>query len=257
MKKILFLSLFVLCALFISGCHQTYLNKGSFGSFKRSLNTKSYGYKIIEDPTGSAPTPLVERFEVRHGDCGWSGGWSDCSNDRERSELSGTKDNYSGSEYWYGWHIYIPPDWNNIYPTKTALGQFHQSGGSRPAFMFQNRDGGYWVDRNFGNSYGDEKIIKKEDFIGKWNKIEIHAKWNKKDGFFIVYVNGEKKYDFKGTTKDEQAVYFKYGIYRSFMTRYLKGRYEVVFGDAPKIVPTQIALYSNVKRSKAREGLLP
>ena len=52
-------------------------------------------------------------------------GWNDCEKDRERSELSSKNNNYPGNEYWYGWFIYFPEDYPNIYPTKTALGQLH------------------------------------------------------------------------------------------------------------------------------------
>ena len=75
------------------------LNRGSFGEFKKSLNTKQYGYAIVEDFTGNAPTPFIEKFEVRPGDCAADIGWSDCAKDRERSELSGPKDNYRSTEY--------------------------------------------------------------------------------------------------------------------------------------------------------------
>lgn len=64
-----------------------YLDRGEFGVFLRSLNVKPYGYTVIVDPTGNAPSRLIERFEVRPGDCHFSGGWSDCRSDRERSEL--------------------------------------------------------------------------------------------------------------------------------------------------------------------------
>ena len=45
------------------------VDRGDFGSFKRLLNDRPYGYRVVEDPTGSAPTRRVERFEVRPGDC--------------------------------------------------------------------------------------------------------------------------------------------------------------------------------------------
>ncbi len=63
------------------------LNRGTFGPFIRSLNVKSYGYELIDDPTGDAPSKQVERFEARSGDCHFNGRWSDCERNRERSEL--------------------------------------------------------------------------------------------------------------------------------------------------------------------------
>ena len=120
--------------------------RGSFGPFVRSLNDTAHGYTVIDDPTGSAPTPQVERFEVRPGDCGANRGWNDCTSDRERSELSerGGR-NPVGSTWWYGWSLYVPADTPNVYPTKLALGQFHQEG-SHVVWMFQNDGGGYHLD---------------------------------------------------------------------------------------------------------------
>lgn len=247
MKLKIFTSFLLVSVVILGGCQS--VSRGSFGEFTRSLNTKTYGYEVIEDFTGTAPTAFIEKFEVRPGDCSGDGGWSDCDNDRERSELSGPKDNYRGTEYWYGWSLYIPQDYPNIYPTKTALGQFHQKDGP-PAFMFQNYGGGYWIDRNFGYTTNQFQLISEEDLKGKWHRIEVHAKWHNADGFFIIYVDGVEKWKFEGQTISEQAVLFKYGVYRTFMTRY-KSRYGV------DEVPSQTAYFSNVKRANTREGLLP
>lgn len=245
MKLIISLCLLI-CTVVLSGC-QT-VSRGTFGHFERSLNTTKYGYAIVEDFTGEASSKLIERFEVRPGDCSrGTGGWSDCANDRERSELSGPKNNYRGNEYWYGWSIYVPDDYPNVYPTKTALGQFHQENGP-PAFMFQNYSGGYWIDRNFGSTSHEVLLISKEDFKGKWHKIEVNAKWHASNGFFVVYINGVEKWKFEGKTISEQAVFFKYGVYRSFLQRYkLANRVDEV--------PAQTVYFANVKRAKSRVAL--
>ena len=140
------------------------MDRGSFGPFSRSLNTTSHGYQIVEDPTGEAPTALVERFEVRPGDCGVNSGWNDCATDRERSELSQKGDrNPAGSTYWYGWSIFVPNDYVNVYPTKVALGQFHQEK-SHVVWMFQNSSGGYWLDDQvFGYTRAYHSLIGEKD----------------------------------------------------------------------------------------------
>ncbi|MBC8159141.1 MAG: heparin lyase I family protein [Alphaproteobacteria bacterium] len=232
----------------LSAC-QT-VDRGSFGAFKRSLNTTSHGYAVVEDPTGSAPTKSVERFEVRPGDCGSSGGWSDCEKDRERSELGeSSKSATRGSSKWYGWSFFVPEDYVNIYPTKVALGQFHQDK-SHVVWMFQNASGGYHLDDQvLGSSRMNYKLIDEKDLRGKWHHIEVHAKWAKKDdGFFKVWVNGEQKVDYSGQTMTATATYFKYGIYRSYMSRYK---------DAKGVdeVPGQVVYYANVRRASEKEGL--
>ena len=88
--------------------------KGLGWRFERSLRVgaKKHGYQVV-----SAPYHPVrygqnsEKFEVRPGDCSRSteGGWDDCKNDRERSELSQRGNTQKeGDEYWYRWSIYIP-----------------------------------------------------------------------------------------------------------------------------------------------------
>lgn len=228
------------------------IDRGNFGPFMRSLNTKSYGYSVLEDPTKSAPVNMIEVFEVRPGDCGSNRGWSDCKNDRERSELSEqNKNTRPGSEYWYGWYIYFPEDYPNVYPTKAALGQFHQDK-SHPVWMFQNSDRGYYLDDQVhGSTRKYYKLIDESELRGKWHMIEVQVRWAKKEkGYFRVWVNGLQKVDYNGQTMDAQRVYFKYGVYRSFMSRY-KNRFNA------KQVPAQKVYFANVKRGKSRKDLLP
>ncbi|WP_417812279.1 polysaccharide lyase [Thalassospira alkalitolerans] len=233
----------------LSACQSLSLDRGSFGGFKRSLNTTSHGYQQVPDPTGTASTAIVERFEVQPGDCGRDSGWSDCAQDRERSELSEGSDNHAGSTYWYGWDIYFPDDYPNIYPTKTALGQFHQHK-SHPVWMFQNGDGGYSLDDQvFGSTRRYYKLISEKDLRGKWHRIELQVKWGRnQDGFFKVWVNGNQKVDYTGTTLRSSATYFKYGIYRSFMSRYRAVK-------KVEDVPGQIVYYANVRRANTRQEL--
>lgn len=242
----------VLLAIGVSviGCQST--DRGDFGSFIRSLSTSSHAYAVVDDPTNLAPTKAIERFEVRPGDCGRSSDWSDCENDRERSELSEQfKETGSGSEWWYGWSIYVPSDYVNVYPTKVALGQFHQEK-AHPVWMFQNADGGYSLDNQVhGSTSAYYPLISEEELRGHWHKIEIQVRWSRSDdGFFRVWVNGTQKVDYAGATMSADQVYFKYGLYRSFLSRYKAAK-------GTSAVPGQTVYFSNVRRSKDRTGLSP
>lgn len=242
----IFLGMFM--ALGSSAC-QT-VDRGAFGQFQRSLNNTSYGYSVIDDPTGSAPTKFVERFEVRPGDCGSNAGWSDCLNDRERSELSELRKSVTrGTSQWYGWSLFLPENYVNIYPTKVALGQFHQEN-SHVIWMFQNSKGGYHLDDQvFGSTRRYYTLIDESELRGKWHRIEVQADWtDEDDGFFRVWVDGEQKVDYSGPTMTAKASYFKYGIYRSFLSRYrnLNGIEEV---------PGQVVYFANVRRAGDRAGL--
>jgi hypothetical protein len=57
----------------------------------------------------------------------------------------------------------FPENYINVYPTKTALGQFHQEG-SHPVFMFQNSSDGYCLDDQvMGSTRKYYKLIDEKD----------------------------------------------------------------------------------------------
>lgn len=229
----------------ISGC-QT-LDRGSFGYFERSMNNKSYGYQVVDDPTGSAPTSQVERFEVRAGDCTSKPRWSDCENDRERSELAQTSSLESqGSTQWYSWNVYFPEDYPDVSPTKVAVGQFHQKIG-KVVWMFQQDPGGFWLDDQARGGYTRRyyKLISSDELRGRWHHIEVNARWSTgDDGFFKVWVNGEQKVNYAGQTMSHGDVFFRYGVYRTFIKRYEPAH--------RKAIPTQVVYFSDVRRASTR-----
>ena len=250
------------------GKHFSLPDEVSFGTqYRKSLkaNFKSHGACVVEEPDdhpvryGSKSL----RFEVRDGDCSWykdkSGKmiWNDCDEDRFRHELN-SYTFQDHTEYWYHWSLYIPTDWVNVYPTKTALGQFHQNG-YKPVFMFQNYGGGLSIDRlSDGNSTERVKIIDNEDLIGQWNDILVRAIWSpdyvwssddNTEGLFEIWVNGKKVYSHIGQTKNkDKSVYQKFGVYQSFISRY-KGK------NKTDTIPTQIAYYDAIRVSRDCDGL--
>ena len=249
MKRLLLVLCF-LPLLLLGGCGTTstaYNDRGWFDPMRRSLNNKSYGYQIVEDVTGSAPTKFIERFEVRPGDCSANaGGWDDCATNRERSELTQVNmDILIGSTEWYGWYIFVPMKHNVISPP-AYMGQFHQYH-AQPAWMFITNAGGYYLDRHL-RSRKYLKLIDKTDLLGKWNKIEINAKWSKSgDGFFRVYVNGKISANFRGKTASASQIYFKYGVYRTHVSSH-KANYNTE-------ALTQIVYFTKVKRGGSREDI--
>ena len=170
----------------------------------------------------------------------------------------------TGEEYWYGWSIYFPEDYPIVYPTSVMHGQFHGQGSGADWHFHTDFKKGYYFYREVGkddpppmhfapNFDGGRsfKLIPEYKLRGKWHKIEMHAKWSQgKDGFIVIYVNDEKKVDYKGPTLTGSYNYFKYGIYRSFLSRYYKE-------NNVDEVPGQIVYYSNVQRGKIREEIQP
>ena len=86
-------------------------------------------------------------------------------------------------------------------------------------------------------------LIPLEEFSGRWHRVKVHAKWaNDASGFFKVWVNDEHLFEHRGKTMNSKTVYFKYGVYRSFTSRF-KNSFNL---DS---VPTQIAFFTNVRKS--------
>ena len=215
-------------------------------------NYKKYGMQVVDKKDGH-PVRAGEksiRFEVRPGDCGYNDTWNDCDTDRERHELSGKR--MSGGEWWYSWSIYLPKDFINVHPTKVALGQFHQEK-EHVAWMFQNQSfssrGGYWVDNQVpGYTRTLDQILTQDEMIDKWNDILVNVKWSKKDdGFFKVWLNNKLVYSYKGSTKTTAKVYFKFGIYRSYLSQWI---YSSRNKKKEKGVPAQVVYFDEVRTAK-------
>jgi len=285
MKNIIKASLVVLVLVF-AGCATA--DRGNFPQMVMDDlgNSWENSYDIIDTSKEDTNIPkppiknitVVERFEVKAGgcsgqDCGHernNGGWGD----RERKELKvdpHKRDTHKGSEYWYTWSIYFPKDFKSIAPAQSTAGQFHSKGaGTDVYYMFVEWNGGYRIKVPYKGMKNDGYIIPQGQLYGKWHTIVIHAKWDdaKNGGFFRVYVDGNIKY------KDDNIYfqgrpYFKYGIYRSHISRYktnLKNKmlmemptnptdrdYEILKSDP--ITPTQVVYYSNVRRANTKEGL--
>ena len=266
MKKLL--GILVLVLLVCSNSFANYhfklsIDVGSGNTYLKSLakNYKKYGVQVVDKKDGHKVRAGKKsiRFEVRPGDCGYNEDWNDCKNDRERHELSGKK--FGSGEWWHAWSIFIPEDFPIIFPTKAMFGQFYLKG-EGPIFAFENQ----WPDRNIGGGYHIERdfihynkldtIASDEEMRGKWTDILVHAKWSDKDDdFFKVWVNSQPKYDYKGRTllKKSSKVYFKFGIYRSFMTRW---RNKNNLQD----VPAQVLYFDEARIAKTKEkvvGKLP
>ena len=235
-----------LLALALAGCQTLSGDIASGWSFKESppVGFRDWGYSVVSKADGHPVRAGDQaiRFEVRAGDCGsWPHiDWSDCDEDRERHELR-TNDNWSGGERWYHWSIRLPRDWTVIHPVKVQLGQFHQAE-SHPAWLFQNERGGYSIDNyTTGSTLHKPQILTDDEMRGKWADILVHVRWTSgRDGFFRVYANGETepRYSWTGPTKKPgRDVFFKFGLYRSHVSR------------RPGDEPTQVVYYDEVNRA--------
>lgn len=220
----------------------------SFGPFKRSLNDRDHGYNLIAPQNFPYITPhqipkYYEKFEVRAGDCGAHRTWNDCEKDRERSELTekGSR-NPLGSEYVYQWSFYIPSNFPDISPSKTIITQFHQEK-SFPVWVFTLEPGLYLERRLYGRLQEKHLLLTSKQLREQWHKVKVHVAWQDTEkGFFSVWIDGKQKLNYRGMTMQAKNVYLKYGIYRAFISRYLKLH-------KTSELPTQTLFFANIKRS--------
>ena len=179
-----------------------------------------------------------QRFEIRHGDCGVDGSWSDCDNDRRRIErlLYQTDSEKENGITWYAWSLYLPEDFKELHPANTALGQVKIVGYREPLWIINARKKGIKID--FDASRQRCRLIKFEDAIGKWTdfmmRVDYDSKYelDKNKSYADVYVNGEqvecninKPILTKQVLANKRAMHteinFRYGIYNSYVSRWL------------------------------------
>jgi len=197
---------------------------------------KEYGLRVVDKKDGHPVRAGSKsmRFELRDGDCNDPPppNWNDCKTDRERFELSG-KDMFDGEEGWYAWSIFIPKDYVDIETGATDLGQFNLEPGEDPdpccVFTINKKKSGYELELNIlkSNKWTHKSValnLSDEEMSGNWSDFIINFKWSKKDdGFIKLWLNNELVYEHSGQnfSKDTEATYFKFGIYRSALSRYL------------------------------------
>ena len=69
----------------------------------------------------------------------------------------------------------------------------------------------------------------------------------KDDGFFKVWLNNKLVYSYKGSTKTTAKVYFKFGIYRSYLSKWI---YSSRNKKKEKGVPAQVVYFDEVRTAK-------
>ena len=188
---------------------------------------KSYGYQVTNELARKGGTS--ERFEVRHGDCKGE----DCDRDRQRYEV-GMVQPHSTEDNWYSWSFYLPNN-SMIQPAGTAIGQAKLIDG-RVLWMVLTKHTDYI--QIASDTYEQKcNLIKVDDAIEKWTDIMIRANYSSSSKKPLdVWINGKNvgcnytkplidKKGLQATRKYKKGfkneVAFKYGIYQSFISRWL------------------------------------
>ena len=210
----------------------------------RNLNSTAWGYTQAEDPSEYGSGGLVERFELRMGDCDKNEHVDDCKSNQERIELielDRPADPLNG-EVWYRWKMYFPEGYRNIYPAKTHHIRFVERG-DKIVWSFEiGSTGVFWLGNYVSDEHTYYPLIDEDELLSQWHELSVHAKWGPDSGFFKVWVNNVKKVNFVGTTCRRCRLRVGYGIIRSGLDQY----YKFYPGND---LPTQVIYYLGLERS--------
>ena len=242
--------------------------KNKFSEVKKALKNDGYGKAIPEEfhnlnsPKAINPVSVSDfsiigensiRFESNNGECGKEPKWSDCENDRERTELYYKKIPWK-KERWYRFYIHLPEDYNSIAPAKMSLIQWKRLKPSKVLVMFQHDHSGLTFNRN-GDTFKDTYIVLKsnKELLGSWTEIIYNTNWHpdSEKGFMKVWIDEKLKVDFKGRSNNKKGkeLNLRYGLYSSKMSRYKR-----VFET--QTMPQRIIFFDGVKEEKSCEKLL-
>ena len=187
---------------------------------------KRYGFQIVKG--FSRRGAKSQRFEIRHGDCGKSSGWNDCTADRqriERKERPKNKFSKPGKGIWYGYSVYFPSDFQSLGKTSIVLSQAKVEKELMPLWLLSFNDHPYLL-------YSDGthcSLGSIRSWIGRWNDVTVYAHYGEQGQkiYFQLFKDGKlfcqrkKPIMAKSRIGKDQKIGFKYGIYHSFVSRYL------------------------------------
>ena len=192
----------------------------------------------VEDPTGLAPVALVQRFEVRPGQCISTPPFHDCERGVERAELGqAIVPRGSGDTHWYRWQVFFPNDFVTAYPVRNRHGQFVDYGTGESAWAFEiGSTGALWVGSQFDDESRYFSVINERDLRGEWHDVIVEAVWSRDKGRLNVWVNGQRRVRYPGATCDRCRSALTYGIARHGVSKF-KERYP------QKTLPVQAMYY--------------
>lgn len=249
-------SLYFLATFFILASSPAF-SQSSLASGFGSLNLESAKKPWSYSKGKTADGGRVERFELRAGDCRGT----DCQSDRERIEFFQNRPPKQGSDVWVGYSVLLDKNWPKLgQKMYTKVGQWHlprwKGKGQGPTLLMEMTDRCLSVtvkDPRFADDnpmkpapdLAKDCIATRSQMIGKWNRVVVNAKWTTEaNGFLRIYLNGKLKWQHEGQTINKPiAPYFKYGLYRSFVSRCAGG------------CATQIAYFKDVKQGKTRASV--
>jgi len=247
-------------------------SKSGFKHHTNHMGHNDHNFKYIEDKNKARAGKYFQRFELRDGDCFGDDVWSDCDTDRERVEFSAEPQQRPRKTQCYGYSLMLSKDFIDIYPVHTSLGQVHQMGGPTgtaggmasfpPLIQIDALNGNLqfnWhklsgsetnvIDIAMGDLY---KLKSLEDMKGVWTDISFCLDFKNKR--MDAWVDGIKKVEILESPIffKPKAIYFKHGIYRSFISKY-KAHASILLDSFDGKMPTQIVFFDEIRRGNSIE----
>ena len=235
-----------------------------FKFHKNFMSQNKHNFSYIEDNSKSRSGNYYQKFELRNGDCFGDENWNDCDNDRQRIELSSEPNQPISGKQCYGYSINLSNNFTDIRKVSTTLGQIHQKGGPTgqanslssfpPLIQIDARKGNLYL--NWHKLSGSRDNVKDESkyyklktlksMKGVWTDISLCLDFENKridawvDGNHIVKILKSPIFF------EPESIYFKHGIYQSFISNYTSFKGET---------PTQIVYYDEVRRGNSIEDV--
>ncbi|MEK9656375.1 MAG: heparin lyase I family protein [Halieaceae bacterium] len=221
--------------------------------FEPFLSDREWAISIVDDPTGLAPAPLVQKFQLRSGDCSAKPPYDDCKANTERASLAEpiSPQSRSGVNQWLRWQMYIPEDFESSYPAKNRLGEFNDHRGQETPWVLEiGSTGVLWLGRRLDDDEEYFSLVDAELLKGEWIEVVLQVRWSRKAGEFKLWVNGDARVDFKGPTCTRCDMFFSYGLSRVEIDKFRK-RYPA------KPLPTQTVFFTPVETAAKDPGWIP
>jgi len=247
-------------------------SKSGFKHHTNHMGHNDHNFKYIEDKNKARAGKYFQRFELRDGDCFGDDVWNDCDTDRERVEFSAEPEQRPRKTQCYGYSLMLSKDFIDIYPVHTSLGQVHQMGGPTgtaggmasfpPLIQIDALNGNLqfnWhklsgsetnvIDIAMGDLY---KLKSLEDMKGVWTDISFCLDFKNKR--MDAWVDGIKKVEILESPIffKPKEIYFKHGIYRSFISKY-KAHASILVDSFDGKMPTQIVFFDEIRRGNSIE----
>ncbi|MDA8858978.1 polysaccharide lyase [Candidatus Pelagibacter sp.] len=238
-------------------------SKSGFTNHSNHMGHNNYNFQYIKNKTKARAGKYFQRFEVRDGDCFGDDTWNDCKNNRERVEFSAEPQQRPIKKQCYGYSLMLSKDFIDTHPTNTTLGQVHQIGGPTgtaqglasfpPLIQIDARLGGLhfnWhklsgsetnvIDRSY---YYELKRLRKMKEV--WTDISFCLDFENER--MDVWVDGIQKVKILKSPIffTPKEIYFKHGIYRSFISKYKERK--------NSDMPTQVVFYDEIRRGDSIE----